>query len=124
MMMMTELAKATEGIDVYVVASSPRRGGGRGGRGGARGGARGAPPAGGRGRGRGPATPPTPARRHSTMANLACYPAINVPNGFTDAGTPTNVTLFARPFREAELLAVARAYQDAAGFHRREPDLG
>ena len=56
--------------------------------------------------------------------NLACYPAINVPNGFTDAGTPTNVTLFARPFREAELLAVARAYQDAAGFHRREPDLG
>ncbi len=124
MMMMTELAKATEGIDVYVVASSPRRGGGRGGRGGARGGARGAPPAGGRGRGRGPATPPTPARRHSTMANLACYPAINVPNGFTDVGTPTNVTLFARPFREAELLAVARAYQDAAGFHLREPDLG
>ena len=124
MMMMTELAKATEGIDVYVVASSPRRGGGRGGRGGARGGARGAPPAGARGRGRGPQTPPTPARRHSTMANLACYPAINVPNGFTDAGTPTNVTLFARPFREAELLAVARLYQDAAGFHRREPDLG
>ena len=57
------------------------------------------------------------------MANLACYPAINVPNGFSEAGTPTNVTFFARPFREHELLALAKAYQDAAGFHLREPNL-
>ena len=28
----------------------------------------------------------SPAQRHSTMANLACYPAINVPNGFIAAG--------------------------------------
>lgn len=124
MMTMTELAKATEGIDVYVVGASPRRGGGRGGRGG-RGGTA---PAGARGGGRGgrggaPPRPQTPARRHSSMANLACYPAINVPNGFTEGGTPTNVTFFARPFREHELLALAKAYQDAAGFHLREPSL-
>lgn len=55
------------------------------------------------------------------MANLACYPAINVPNGFGEAGTPTNVTFFARPFGEAELLALAKAYQDAAGFHLKRP---
>ncbi len=55
------------------------------------------------------------------MANLACYPAINVPNGFTDTGSPTNVTFFARPFGEMELLALAKAYQDAAGFHTRRP---
>jgi Asp-tRNA(Asn)/Glu-tRNA(Gln) amidotransferase A subunit family amidase len=55
------------------------------------------------------------------MANLACYPAINVPNGFAANGQPTNVTFFARPFGEMELLALAKAYQDAAGFHLQRP---
>jgi Asp-tRNA(Asn)/Glu-tRNA(Gln) amidotransferase A subunit family amidase len=55
------------------------------------------------------------------MANLACYPALNVPNGFSDSGQPTNVTFFARPFGEAPLIALAKAYQDAAGFHRQKP---
>jgi hypothetical protein len=62
-----------------------------------------------------------PAQRHSTMANLACYPALNVPNGFTAAGAPTNVTFFARPFGEAELLALAKAYQDVAKHHLVKP---
>ena len=138
MMMMMKLAEATAGVDVYVVASNNT--GGTAGRGG--GGRRGAapdpadpaaaaatPPAGraggargggGRGRG-GDGAPPNPAQRHSTMANLACYPALNVPNGFSDSGQPTNVTFFARPFGEAPLIALARAYQDAAGFHRQKP---
>jgi Asp-tRNA(Asn)/Glu-tRNA(Gln) amidotransferase A subunit family amidase len=55
------------------------------------------------------------------MANSACYPAINIPNGFAENGQPTNVTFFARPFRETELLALAVAYQDAAGFHKMKP---
>ena len=55
------------------------------------------------------------------MANLACYPAVNIPNGFTEGGTPTNATFFARPFAEAELLAFAKAYQDAAGFYKQKP---
>jgi len=130
MMMMTELANVTADFDVYVVAANASAGGG-GGRG------RGTDPAAaetgaptgerggeGRGRGRGTGEPPRPqgpAQRHFTMANLAGYPAINIPNGFTDAGTPTNVTFFARPFGEAELLALAKAYQDAAGFHLMRP---
>ena len=65
--------------------------------------------------------PQTPQQRHSTMANLACYPAINIPNGFNETGSPTNVTFFARPFGEMELLAFAKAYQDAAGFHLKQP---
>ena len=68
-----------------------------------------------------PARPQTPAQRHSNMANLACYPAINVPNGFSETGSPTNMTFFAQPFREMEILALAKAYQDAAGFHLRKP---
>ena len=55
------------------------------------------------------------------MANSACYPAINLPNGFAANGQPTNVTLFARPFAETELLARAKANQDAAGFHLQKP---
>ncbi len=130
MMMMTELANATADFDVYVVAANASAGGG-GGRG--RGTDPAAPETGaptgerggeGRGRGRGTGEPPRPqgpAQRHFTMANLAGYPAINIPNGFTEAGTPTNVTFFARPFGEAELLALAKAYQDAAGFHLMRP---
>ena len=85
---------------------------------------------GGRGAGRGaarraaaaePPRPQTPTQRHFNMANLACYPAINVPNGFSETGSPTNMTFFAQPFREMEILALAKAYQDAAGFHLKRP---
>ncbi len=58
------------------------------------------------------------------MANLACYPALNVPDGFTEAGTPSSITFYARPFGEAELLAFGKAYQDATGFHLKHPNLG
>jgi Asp-tRNA(Asn)/Glu-tRNA(Gln) amidotransferase A subunit family amidase len=58
------------------------------------------------------------------MANAACYPALNVPNGFTARGTPSSMTFFARPFCEGELLALGQAYQDVAGFHRKQPELG
>jgi len=113
MMMMTRLAEATAHVDVYIVASNNNGmgGGGRGGRGGA---ADATPPA-------EPPRPQTPAQRHSNMANLACYPAINVPNGFSETGSPTNMTIFAQPFREMEILALAKAYQDAAGFHLKRP---
>ena len=57
------------------------------------------------------------------MANSACYPAVAVPNGFTESGEPTSISFFARPFGEPELLALVKAYQDSAGFHRRRPEL-
>ncbi|MDR3703576.1 MAG: hypothetical protein P4L56_28260, partial [Candidatus Sulfopaludibacter sp.] len=76
----------------------------------------------GRGRGGGGANRSV-AGRHFTMANLACYPALNVVNGFTETGTPTCITFYARPFGEAELLAFGKAYQDASGFHQKHPAL-
>lgn len=113
-MMMMKLAEATADVDVYLVPALQGGGGGGGGRG------AGAPA--------GP--PPNPQQfrrsilqRHFNMANLACYPAINVPNGFTEKGTPANITFYARPFAEAELLALAKAYQDASGFHLKHPAL-
>lgn len=111
MMMMMELAKATAHVDVYVVASNNT---GVAGPGGPRPGAAGGP--------RPPQPPQTPAQRHFGMANLACYPALNLPNGLADTGTPTNVTLFAQPYREMEILALARACQEQAGWHLRKPE--
>ena len=107
-MMMEKLAEATANVDVYVVAANPSVGGG--------------PPA--TATASEPPRPPvpqTPAQRHFAMANLACYPAINVPNGFLDTGSPTNVTFYARPFGEMEVIALAKAYQDAAGIHLKHP---
>ena len=151
MMMMTDLAAATKGIDVYVVASNNGGAAGGGGRGRAgdpadpaaagdptgagRAAAAATPPAGraggdpaagrgaggGGGRGGGAGGGGNPAQRHSTMANLACYPAMNVPNGFSAAGIPTNATFFARPFGEMELIALVKAYQDKAKHHLRKP---
>jgi len=57
------------------------------------------------------------------MCNHACYPALSIPNGFNENGMPVAVTFFARPFGESELLAVARAYQDATGYHLKHPTL-
>jgi Asp-tRNA(Asn)/Glu-tRNA(Gln) amidotransferase A subunit family amidase len=116
-MMMMKLAEATADVDVYLVPANG--GGGGGGRG------RGAAGSDGEGRGRGgdPNARRGVTQRHFAMANTACYPAVNVVHGFTEAGTPGSFTFYARPFGEAELLAVAKAYQDASGFHLKHPTL-
>jgi len=46
-----------------------------------------------------------------------------VPNGFAASGSPTSMTFFAQPFGEMLILALAKAHQDAAGFHRKRPQL-
>ena len=113
MMMMMKLAEATAHVDAYIAASNNT----------------GAPPNEGRGRGAGggapagPRRPQTPTQRHSNMANLACYPAINIPTGFAASGSPTNMTFFAQPFNEMAILALAKAYQDAAGITKQRPRL-
>ena len=112
MMMMEALAKATAHVDLYVVASNSI---GRGGPGDP------PPGAGAASRGRQPRRPQGPTQRHFTMANLACYPAVNVPNGFAEGGTPTSIVFYAQPYRELELLALAKAYQDQAQWHTRRP---
>ncbi|HTB14598.1 MAG TPA: amidase [Bryobacteraceae bacterium] len=115
-MMMMKLAEATADVDVYLVPANGGGGGGGRGRGAATDGE-------GRGRGGDPNARRGVTQRHFAMANTACYPAINVVHGFTEAGTPGSFTFYARPFGEAELLAVAKAYQDATGFHLKHPTL-
>ncbi|MBI4626484.1 MAG: amidase [Verrucomicrobia bacterium] len=64
-----------------------------------------------------------PTQWHSEMANLAGYPALAVPNGLNEAGTPTSITIYGRPFADGKVLALGKACQDAAGFHRQHPKL-
>jgi len=121
-MMMAKLAEATKDVDVYLVPSGAGGGGGApGGRG--RGAATDGAPAEGRGASAQPPRRASVTQRHFNMANVACYPALAVPNGFVESGSPGSITFHARPFGEAELLALGKAYQDVAGFHLKRPTL-
>jgi Asp-tRNA(Asn)/Glu-tRNA(Gln) amidotransferase A subunit family amidase len=53
--------------------------------------------------------------------NLTGHPAVILPNGFRDDGTPVSITFLAGLYEEGKLLAVARAYQEATGFHLKHP---
>jgi len=66
---------------------------------------------------------PTFAGRNLLLTNLTGHPAVVLPNGFRKDGTPGSITFTGRLFGESELLAIAKAYQDATGFHRRHPKL-
>ena len=57
------------------------------------------------------------------LTNLTGHPAVALQNGFTRKGTPTGITFIGNLFGEAELLAVAKAYQDATGFHLKHPKM-
>ena len=118
-MMMAKLAEATADVDVYLVPANA--GGGRGGPGAAPAAAATAN-ATGRNPGRG-GFPQTAAGRHFSMANTAGYPAISVPHGFRESGSPAALTFYGQPFKETEIIALAKAYQDASGFHLQHPNL-
>ena len=66
---------------------------------------------------------PSLSGRSLLLSNLTGHPSVVVPNGFTKAGTPTSICFIGGLFGEAELLAVAKQYQDATDFHRRHPVL-
>jgi Asp-tRNA(Asn)/Glu-tRNA(Gln) amidotransferase A subunit family amidase len=55
------------------------------------------------------------------LTNLTGHPCVVVPNGFDEDGSPTSISFIGGAFDEAEVLAVARAYQEASGFHLTHP---
>ncbi len=58
-----------------------------------------------------------------TATNLTGHPAVILPNGFRDDGTPVSLTFLGPLFGEGKLLALASAYQKATGFHLKHPPL-
>jgi Asp-tRNA(Asn)/Glu-tRNA(Gln) amidotransferase A subunit family amidase len=66
---------------------------------------------------------PSLTGRSLLLSNLTGHPCVVLPNGFSKAGTPTSICFIGKLFGEAQLLAVAKTYQDATDFHRRHPNL-
>jgi len=66
---------------------------------------------------------PTSGNNVLVLTNLTGHPAVCLPNGFTAEGTPVSISFIGRLWGEAELLRVAKAYQDATDFNKRRPPL-
>jgi Asp-tRNA(Asn)/Glu-tRNA(Gln) amidotransferase A subunit family amidase len=57
------------------------------------------------------------------MTNLTGHPTTVVPSGFTEEGTPVSISFVGKLWGDAEALLLAKAYQDATGWHERRPEL-
>jgi Asp-tRNA(Asn)/Glu-tRNA(Gln) amidotransferase A subunit family amidase len=66
---------------------------------------------------------PSSGGSHLLLTNLTGHPAVVVPSGFRRDGTPSSITFGGPLFGESEVLLLAKAYQDATGFHRRHPPI-
>jgi len=58
---------------------------------------------------------------YTSPFNLTGLPALSLPCGFDGLGLPIGLQLVARPWAEARLLRVARAYERATSWHERRP---
>ncbi|MEM9598664.1 MAG: amidase family protein, partial [Acidobacteriota bacterium] len=54
--------------------------------------------------------------RFTAPASLAGLPALAVPSGLDDDGLPLSLQILGRPFDEATVLRVGRAFEQATGF--------
>lgn len=59
--------------------------------------------------------------RLSAPANITGTPSVSVPCGFGRGGLPTAFQVMGRPFGEARILRIARAYERATDWHSRMP---
>ena len=59
------------------------------------------------------------------LTNLTGHPAVVLPAGFLEtgprAGTPVSISFIGQLYGEAELLRVAKLWQDATDYHLRQP---
>ena len=61
--------------------------------------------------------------RQCVMANTVGIPAMSFPGGFTSEQLPIGLALFARPFAEATMFRIARAYEEAHPWHTEVPSM-
>ena len=55
--------------------------------------------------------------------NLAGLPGMSLPCGFTRAGLPIGLQVIGQPFKESEMMAIARSYEERCDWGRRHPPL-
>lgn len=56
------------------------------------------------------------------MTNLTGHPAVVMPNGFTEKGTPTSITFLGNLYDEGIIMALAQAYQEATEWDDKHPE--
>jgi aspartyl-tRNA(Asn)/glutamyl-tRNA(Gln) amidotransferase subunit A len=61
--------------------------------------------------------------RFTRPVNYLGLPSLSIPAGFTNDGLPVGMQLIGRPFDEATLLRAGAAFQRAADFHARCPEM-
>jgi Asp-tRNA(Asn)/Glu-tRNA(Gln) amidotransferase A subunit family amidase len=64
---------------------------------------------------------PTNGTSQLFATNLTGHPAVILPHGFRDDGTPVSLTFVGGLFEEAKLLRVAHAFQQATDWHLKHP---
>lgn len=66
---------------------------------------------------------PSFARNVLLLTNLTGHPAVVLPSGFTEEGTPVSISFVGKLWGDAEMLRVARAFQEATDHHLKRPPL-
>jgi Asp-tRNA(Asn)/Glu-tRNA(Gln) amidotransferase A subunit family amidase len=66
---------------------------------------------------------PSDGGDHLLLTNLTGHPAVVVPNGFNEKGSPVSITFMGNLFQEAEALLLAKTFQDTTDFHKKHPQL-
>jgi aspartyl-tRNA(Asn)/glutamyl-tRNA(Gln) amidotransferase subunit A len=61
--------------------------------------------------------------RNTFIGSALGWCAVSLPCGLTDSGLPIGLMIYGRPFQEALILRLARAYERATVWHKRHPDL-
>ena len=59
--------------------------------------------------------------RLSAPANVTGTPSVSVPCGFGKGGLPVALQVMGRPFGEARILRIARAYERTADWSTKKP---
>ena len=57
------------------------------------------------------------------LTNLTGHPCVVLPTGFENPSSPNSVTFIGKLFDEANLLGVAKVFQDATNFHKQHPKM-
>ena len=55
--------------------------------------------------------------------NLAGLPAISIPSGFTESGLPIGLQVIGKAFGEADMFAIANAFEQSHGYYKMMPAL-
>ncbi len=67
--------------------------------------------------------PRNPELENTGQFNAYGIPAVSIPCGFTSAGLPIGLMIAGPRFAEGQVLALARAYEQATNWHTRRPPL-